>query len=234
MSPKRLIKFFPRLLASSLFAVAVGNAKAESNPAAIPPMVAELVETFNDEEIPFNDKLITIGRADAPATGILILGLSENSSYLMKRVIPDLEKKYAKSGKVKFVIIELPLTWHDMQAFAGFRCVSSDKHWEVMQNALSYPRDHYQMKQASYLNAPGYIWSMMKGYGVERAQAEKCMRNNAIVGHVEGQRRLIKESWGIDTAPSFVIGETVLTNPTSEGPIISAIENYLEGSKNEK
>lgn len=42
------------------------------------------------------------------------------------------------STPVEFLIVyDFPLTWHDMQALAGFRCLPADKHLAAMQAACA-------------------------------------------------------------------------------------------------
>ena len=204
---------------------------AEKTDAEVPPEVLKLTATFNDEAIPFNDKLIILGRADAPLTSVFVFGLSGDATYLVNRWLPELISKYVDSGKMKLVVIEFPLTWHDMQAFSAFRCVSTERHWELLKESVRYPQPAFQMKKESAMNAPDHIWRMMKSYDVPRDKAEKCMRNNAIVGHIEAQRHIVTDTWNTTVAPSFVVGDKVLINPSSAGVIEAAIESALKGGK---
>lgn len=202
---------------------------ATAQDAEVPVAVTQLLEKFNDDTIPFNDKPVILGNENAPVTGVFVFGLSENTSWMVNRAFSGI-KRHIKAGQLKLVVIEMPLTWHDMQAFAGFRCVAPEKHWTVLEDAVSNPRAAGGMKNDSLINAPNHIWSMMRGNGVNREQAERCMRNSAIVGHIEAQRRVVKETWGTDIAPSFIIGDKIITDPTNDSAIIAAIESALKGT----
>lgn len=216
-----------RWIALAISIAAAFSAAAQD--AEVPEPVRQLVEKFNDDVIPFNDKPVILGNENAPVTGVFVFGLSENTSWMVNRAFSSI-KKHIKSGQLKLVVIEMPLTWHDMQAFAGFRCVAPEKHWTVLEDAVSDPRYAGRMKNDSLINAPEHIWSMMRGNGVNREQAERCMRNSAIVGHIEAQRRVVKETWGTEVAPSFIIGDKVITDPTNDTAIIAAIESALKGN----
>lgn len=207
------------------------GALAYAQSAEVPTDVAQLVEKFNEDEIPFNDNLLVLGKPEAPASVVFLLGLSGQSSFLVSRGLEDLIEKYVDTGKIRLIVIDMPLTWHDMQAFAGFRCVPPEKHWDVLKRALRYPRDAMNMKNGSIESAPGYIWSMMKGYDVSREQAEKCMRNTRIAGFIEGQRRVAYETWGTGVAPSFIVGNQVLVEPSNMNFVISAVETMLKGAQ---
>lgn len=205
--------------------------EAAKDEAQVPSDVLELTATFNDDAIPYNDKLVTLGKADAPVSAVLVFGLSGDMTYMAGRWLPDIVEKYVDSGKMKLTVIDFPLTWHDMQAFAGFRCVAPEKHWDLLKEAVKYPQPAWNMKKDSLLNAPDHVWRLMKSYGVSREVAEKCMRNNAIVGHVEAQRRIVTDTWKTSVAPTFVVGDKVVVNPSSLGALEEAIEAALKGGK---
>lgn len=218
------------LLAGAWMPLAAAQ-EAAKDEAPVPPDVLELTATFNDEAIPFNDKLITLGKADAPVSAVLVFGLSADMTYLVNRWLPDIVAKYVDGGKVKLTVIEFPLTWHDMQALAGFRCVAPEKHWELLKESVKYTQSAHNMKAEGFMNAPDHVWRIMKSYGVPRDKAEKCMRNNAIVGHIEAQRQIVTDTWKTLVAPTFIVGGTILVNPSSPGAMEEAIEAALKGGK---
>lgn len=188
----------------------------------------ELTNLFNDDSVVFNTQLLVLGKADAPITAVLAFGLSENTSDLVNRALPSLTRKYIDTGKLKVIVMELPLTWHDMQAFAGFRCAPANSHWEVLKAAVRDPRQAYRMKSDNYLKTPEYVWPYMKSLDVSREAMERCMRNNEVVGFVEGQRRVLLDVWNVKSAGSFIIGNKIETNPNLIG---DAIEESLKGVK---
>lgn len=215
----------------ALTSQATAQTSAQDAVNSVDPNVLALTATFNDEAIPFNDKLITLGKADAPLTSVLVFGLSADTTYFVNRILPRIIDKYVASGKMKLVVIDYPLTWHDMQVLAGFRCVPPDKHWDLLQKAVSYNRFAHNLKIDSFMNAPDHVWREMKDYGVSRETADKCMRNVTIVGHIEAQRQVVTSTWGTSTAPTFIVGDQVLVNPYSDSPITEAIEGALKGGK---
>ncbi len=81
------------------------------------------------------------------------------------------------------------------------------------------------------MDAPEKIWKMMESYGVTRDVAQKCMRNNAIVGHVEAQRQVVTDTWKTNTAPTFIVGGSVVVAPSTEGVLEDAIEVALKGGR---
>lgn len=214
---------------SCISCVAAQEAAKDESP--VPAEVLELTAIFNDDVIPFNDKLIMLGKADAPVAAVLVFGLSYDTTYMVGRWLPDIVGKYVDSGKMRLTVIDFPLTWHDMQAFAAFRCVAPEKHWELLKDAVKYPQPAHNMKADSLLNAPDHVWRMMKSYDVPREKAEKCMRNYAIAGQIEAQRRIVTDTWKTTVAPTFVVGDKVVVNPSSPSAIEDAIEAVLKGGQ---
>jgi len=214
-------------------ALALWSLAAACQPAAPPPYqvpkdVAALAATFNDDAIPFNDQLVVLGKPEAKVTAVLVFGLSGNSAYVMEKMFPRLKEEYVDTGRVRLVVYDFPLTWHDMQALAGFRCLPADKHLAAMQAAVRYNSFAEGMKQASYLNTPNHVWGILKEFDIPRDKAEKCMRNNAIIGYVEALRRTATQSWRVTMAPSFIVGDRVIHNPSSLGQIEDALNSALK------
>lgn len=216
------------LLAACSFAAAAQQAVPASPP---PDDVERLAATFNDETIPFNDRLIVLGKADAPLTAVLIFGLSGDTNHFMERMFPAIKEKYIDNGRMRLVVYDFPLTWHDMQALAGFRCLPAEQHFAVLQDAVRYTSFADGMKRASYLDAPSHVWKLLKKYDIPRDKAEKCMRNNPIIGHIEALRRTATQSWRIRMAPSLIIGDRVLHNPSALGYIEDILNVELKGGK---
>jgi protein-disulfide isomerase len=214
-------------LSLGLFA---GSALAQEK-APLTPEVAELTAKYNDDEIAFNDQMTTLGKADAPVTAVLVYGLSEDASWFVNRILPGILSKFVETGKLKLVVMEFPLTWHDMQALAAFRCVPKEKHWDVLKETVRYGATAFRMKREGIANAPDHIWPMVKDFGVSREKADKCMRNNAIAGFVEAQRQIVLDTWKTNVAPVFIVGDKVLATPSSGGIVEDAIELALKGAK---
>lgn len=212
--------------------LALCSALAPAQPAAPQPKpptdLAELAATFNDEAIPFNDRLAVLGSADAKLTVVLVYGLSGDTSYLMDRIFSRIKEKYVDSGKVRLIVYDFPLTWHDMQALAGFRCLPPEQHLPALQAAVRYASFADGMKRASYLATPGHVWSVLKDFDITRDKAEKCMRNTAIIGHIEAMRRIATGTWGVTRAPSLIVNNRVIASPSSLPLIEDALNSALK------
>jgi Thioredoxin len=193
--------------------------------------VDEYLAVLNDEEIPFNESLIELGSPQAKLTATLVYGISGDTSYFVKSILPGIISKYVDSGQMRITVVELPLSLHDVQAFSAFRCVEPARHWELLRRvAIRDERSGYQLKNGSYLKAPDVIWGMMSDFGLERKKAEQCMRNSHINGYVDGLRRGVEETFQVSVVPRLVIGKNAVI-PSNSGIVKDAIEAALKESK---
>jgi hypothetical protein len=189
--------------------------------------VEELVQTFNDETIAFNDKMVVLGKPDAKVTAVVIYGLSVETTYFMNAMFPDVRRRYIDSGKVRVIVFDFPLSWHDMQALAGLRCLPAEKHFEAMHEAVRSERLAHGMRHDTFMNAPRYFVPLLRRFGLDDAKAQQCMRNLRIIGHIEAARKLATEQWNISFAPTLIIGGEKLVNPSSLGVVTEFLDKHV-------
>lgn len=193
--------------------------------------VDEYLGVLNDDEVPYNEALIQLGSPQAKLAATLIYGISENTSYFVKSILPGIVSRYVDSGQLRITVVEYPLSLHDVQAFSAFRCVEPARHWELLRRvAVRDERRGYELKNVSYLRAPDVIWSMMSDFDLDRKKAEQCMRNSHINGYVDGLRRGVDETFQALMVPRLVIGSNAI-NPSNSGIVRDAIDAALKESK---
>lgn len=189
------------------------------------------LNSMNDDDIPFNQEFIELGSPQAKVTALYFHGITEDSSYFIKRILSGIVSKYVDTGQIRIKLIEYPLSLHDIQAFSAFRCIEPKRHWELLQRvAVRDERKGFNLKKGSYENAPDIIWSMMDDFGVDRKKADACMRNTHINGFVEGLRRGGAEAFQVTSAPKLYVGGKLIT-PDSVGRLSDAIDQALKEVK---
>jgi hypothetical protein len=186
---------------------------AMSQVPAPPEDIKRLLQSFNDDQIPFNDKPLIIGQDSAKITAILFYApSSEDGQIFMRRVFPTLKEDYVDKGKLRLVIMDYPLNWKDMQALAGLRCLPAGKHLEAI---LRTARDDWTrtlFNMHDFNDVPRRFTQLTGRFDLPEDQAIKCMRNLGVLGHVEGLRRLAVEAWNIQESPALAVGGEVLRN----------------------
>ncbi len=198
------------ILSAALITI-TGPAMAQAP--APPEDIKRLLQTFNDDQIPFNDKPLIIGAETAKITAFLFYApSSEDGQIFMRRVFPTLKEDYVDKGKLKLVIVDYPLNWKDMQALAGLRCLPAGKHLDAI---LRTARDDWTrtlFNMHDFNDVPKRFSQLTGRFDLPEEQAIKCMRNLGVLGHIEGMRRFAVESWSIQEAPALAVGGEVLRN----------------------
>lgn len=196
---------------------------AMSQAPALPPEITRLLQSFNDDQIPFNDKPLILGAETARTEAILFYApSSEDGETFMRRVFPTIKSDYVDKGKLRLVIMDYPLNWKDMQALAGLRCLPANKHLEAI---LRTARDNWTRALFNihdFNEVPRRFTQLTGRFDLPDEQALKCMRNLGVLGHIEGQRRFAVESWNIQESPALVVRGEVLRNINgyNAGPVV--------------
>jgi protein-disulfide isomerase len=112
----------------------------------------------------------------------------------------ELRRDFVETGKVRFVIRDLPLARHSdsLQAAEAARCAGDQgKFWE-MRDALVA---HYQdLKEASLL-----VYA--RQLGLDTARFQQCVESNKFLSEIR-QDQADARAAGIAATPSFVVGKS--------------------------
>jgi protein-disulfide isomerase len=162
---------------------------ADSEPGAPPKVVLEDVAPD------------VVGAADAPVTMI------EFTDYqcpfckrFHERSWPELKRRYIDSGKVRFVVRDLPLSFHSeaLPAAIAARCAGQQGRFAVVFEALfAAPELSVQV-----------IQSIVKGAGVDTAAYDRCIKSPAVQLAINADSAEA-ERLAINGTPGFVIAQKV-------------------------
>ncbi len=137
-------------------------------------------------------------------------------------VLPQLKKAYIDTGKVKYVFREM-LT--DPVPFAGTafmmaRC-GGDKNYFALLD------DVFHQQQAIYESGdlPGGLLKIGAKYGLDENKIDACMGDDAIKALNDRVARAGKD--GVDSTPTFLIGDDKLIGERSYEELAAAIDKQL-------
>ncbi len=162
---------------------------ADADPAAPPKVVLD--------DIAPN----VLGAADAPVTMI------EFTDYqcpfckrFHERTWPELKRRYVDTGKVRFVVRDLPLSFHSeaLPAAIAARCAGQQGRFAVVFEALF---------AAPELSAQ-VIQLIVKGAGVDAAAYDRCTKNPVVQLGINNDSAEA-ERLAINGTPGFVIAQKV-------------------------
>jgi protein-disulfide isomerase len=197
------------LALASAYASAPPAAPAEEDAGRPPPTV----------RLKLDDKEYSLGRADAPLTMV------EFTDYqcpycrgFQATTFVELKKHYIDTGKLRFIVRDLPLEFHASArpASEAAHCAAEQgKFWE-MHDALLTGKDPL---------ADGGIDRRATAVGLDLARLHACMaaaRYESVIAH----NKATADSIGIHGTPAFVIGRA--THGVLEGALAEGAFPYSE------
>lgn len=132
------------------------------------------------------------------------------------RTFAELRKNYVDTGRVRYVVRDLPLSFHAMAepAAVGARCAGEQgKFWEA-RDALFAAQDKL---------APDVIRATVLALGVDAARYDACVKNPATLAAVKADQDEAATA-GVSGTPSFVVGR--VANGAVDGTVISGAQPY--------
>jgi protein-disulfide isomerase len=156
-------------------------------------------------KIALNKNRPVMGAADAPVTVV------EFTDYqcpfclrFIKNTFPNLKKDYINTGKVRWVVLDMPLSFHKdaLKAARAAHCAGDQgKFWEMRELLFANSRK----LAAEFL--PGYAGDL--GLNVE--DFKSCLDSDKHQDEIDRDAQLAKTA-GLTGTPSFVIGKTTSGN----------------------
>jgi protein-disulfide isomerase len=117
-----------------------------------------------------------------------------------KSVLPEIQKNYIDTGKVRYVLRDFPLPFHDhaIKASEAAHCAGDQgKYWEM----------HDLLFDNQKALGPDKLPDYAKAIGIDVVKFDSCLANNSYRQRVDANLADAGKV-GINGTPSFVIGYT--------------------------
>jgi protein-disulfide isomerase len=161
----------------------------------------------------------SLGRADAPLT---MLEFTDYQCPFCRRfqaeTWPLLKKNYIDTGKLRFIVRDLPLEFHSAArpaAEAAHCAAEQGKFWEM----------HHALLSGDDPLAAGGIERRAKALGLDTERLHTCMKANRYESAI-ARNIAAADALNIHGTPSFVIGR--MANGGLEGQLVSGAQPYDE------
>jgi protein-disulfide isomerase len=183
-----------------------GNAPAKAAPvaAAAPAAPAALALVGNALDIQPNDRVI--GSMTAPITMIEYASMTcSHCAHFATEVMPQVKKEWINTGKVKYILRDLP--WDNMAVgmIKIARCAPPSQFMPIT--------DTFFANQEKIIlgNDPlGEIKKLVAPYGIDSAKADACIKDAELQVQVETSKKIAMESLQVKGTPTvFVNGQQV-------------------------
>lgn len=163
------------------------------------------------------------GEGDAPVTIVEYASLTcTHCAHFYNDVLPEIRKKYIKTGKVKLIFREYSF---DPRATAGFmlaRCVSEDRYFPFI--GVLFQKQHEWVWEKDALT-PLKTISLMAGFTDESFTS--CLKNQNILDEVNASFERGKEL-GVTATPTFFINGNKYEGAMSVEDFSSVIDSFLK------
>ena len=147
----------------------------------------------------------TIGEARAPIVIDEYISLTcPHCAQFYTGTLPELEKRYVKTGKVRIVMHDYPLDGLALKAAAVGRCMPPDE-------VFTYIRTLYenQQKWIPAANPEKIIIQYAVINGLDEDRAKVCINDPNIQNMIVADRAAATDAYGIQSTPTFVFNKGV-------------------------
>ncbi|WP_273760034.1 DsbA family protein [Bartonella sp. ML70XJBT.G] len=186
---------------------------------------AKLVSTVDMAEVLQSRKVKDRfeGEDDAPVTIVEYASLTcVHCAHYYNDVLPEIRKKYIKTGKVKLIFREYAF---DPRATAGFmlaRCAPEDRYFPLIEVLFQKQEEWVWAKDAL---TPLKAISFMAGFTDESFTS--CLKNQTILDEVNASYERGKEL-GVTATPTFFINGNKYEGIMSVEEFSSIIDSFLK------
>ncbi|MGE4351044.1 MAG: DsbA family protein [Bdellovibrionales bacterium] len=171
----------------------------------------------------------SMGSPTAPVTIVEYASLTcSHCADFYNEVMPEIEKRYVDTGKVRFIYRDFPLDAYGLHAATLAHC---------MPNTLFYPFIKILFKnQRSWIMAPKYKDVLVKYAemsGLPSARATSCIQDTKLMDQVIAVRTEASQKYDITATPTFIIndGEEKILGARSLKEFASVIDKHLAKKK---
>lgn len=170
-----------------------------------------------------------LGSANAPITVDEYVSFAcSHCALFYNDVLPQLEKTYVDTGKVKFILHDFPLDGTSLKAALIARCMPVDEFFPFVrllyknQEAWAYNNTEPEKMLIQY--------AKLGGLAPEKAQA--CLQNTKLQDAIIAERTLANSKLNIEATPTFIINGGVEVIKGSQAPqAFSVVFDRLLGTK---
>lgn len=145
-----------------------------------------------------------LGKPDAPVKVEEFVSLTcSHCAEFYTTTLPQLEKRYVDTGKVRFILREFPLNGIDLKAFAIARCMPADEYYPFVKTLYGA-----QMSWAfGEGNPEDHLIQYAKLGGLPEDKAKACANDTKLQDEIVAERTAAGDKYKVEATPTFVIND---------------------------
>jgi len=117
---------------------------------------------------------------------------------------PQIKRNYVDTGKVRWIIRELPLDSLAMAAFMLARCVPAESYFATLDDLFAAQRQWMGSEPRNEL------WKLMQRKGMQRDQFDLCLERQDLSDAIYHTAKQAIEQFGVKSTPTFFINGRVI------------------------
>ncbi len=170
-----------------------------------------------------------VGKASAPIKVDEYMSLTcSHCAEFYDNILPKLEKRYAETGKVRFVLHDFPLDGVSLKAAAVARCMPEDEYFPFVKILFS--------AQKSWAfgggNPEANLIQYAKLGGLPEDKAKACANDTKLQDAIIAARTEAGKKYNVEATPTFVINDGLeIINGAQSEEAFAAVFDRLLGTK---
>ncbi len=168
---------------------------------------------------------MALGRADAPVTIVQYASLTcPHCRQFHKETYPVLKRDYIDTGKVRYILREFPIGRASGNATIALRCAKPEKYFELY--------GKYMEQQTSWVSQEvrlDPIFAVAQQSGLTRAEFDACLKNDTLIGQLNGVKEHGRKL-GIIGTPNFFVQGKLVKSELTISEIRTMVDPILAGS----
>ena len=149
-----------------------------------------------------------MGKADAPVTMLEFASFTcPHCAAFTNDVLPQLEKAYVDTGKVKIVFRQFPLNGLDLRAGMMARCAPREQYFNIAKVLFKQQQSWALSDTNAALSALAQIGGMA---GLPKDKFDACLADNAVADAIIKLGQEAQADYKVNATPTFVVeGEKI-------------------------
>jgi protein-disulfide isomerase len=174
------------------------------------------------------DRVLGDPKAPVKVDEYVSLGCSHCAEFY-NNILPEIEKKYVDTGKVKLVLHDYPLDGASLKGAALARCMPADEYYPFIKTLYA--------TQAAWAYAGGDPVEKIIGYaklgGMSEDKAKACVADTKLQDEIIAERTDATDRLKVNATPTFIINDGVDTINGAEPATVfaAAFDKILAAKK---
>ena len=172
---------------------------------------------------------IILGDANAPVTIVEYASLScSHCAHFHETVLPDLQKQFITTGKVRLVLRHFPLNAPALKGAELVECAGRDGKERASFAKVLFDMQSKWAFDENYVNNLKQIASVG---GIDSAAFDSCMADKALEDEILNDRKEAQEKLAVDSTPMFFINNVKFEGERTPEAFAKAINAEINGKK---